>query len=152
MARLTREQRIRGMEEAFSSLRLSGLEPSAAARQDAEDYVEGRRSLDEIIRDVVARHQRLRAEIWMEESGRVEPIQPGEVALYMRWITVRARLETALGEQSRLPAPLAAYAVDHVGALNVRAIRVLREEYGVSSEPSAEDLLLLLQMDDSPSP
>lgn len=73
------------------------------------------------------------------------------VALYWRWVAVRRRLETVLGEQSRLPAPLASHAVDHVGALNVRAARILRKEYGVSSEPSAEDLLPLLEIDDAPS-
>ncbi|GAA2073837.1 antitoxin VbhA family protein [Microbacterium hatanonis] len=53
---LTPDQRRRGVEEAFASLRLDGLKPTAAALQDAEDYIEGRRTLDEIIADVVARH------------------------------------------------------------------------------------------------
>lgn len=55
---LTKKQRRAGVEESFASLRLEGMEPTRAAKLDADDYVEGRRSLDEIIKDVVARHTR----------------------------------------------------------------------------------------------
>lgn len=53
---LTPEERRRGVEEAFASLRLDGLKPTAAALRDAEDYIQGRRTLEEIITDVVRRH------------------------------------------------------------------------------------------------
>lgn len=55
---LTEDQRRHGVEEAFASLRLAGLNPTPAALRDARDYIEGRRSLDELIGDVVARHTR----------------------------------------------------------------------------------------------
>jgi hypothetical protein len=51
---LSPEERRRGVEEAFASLRLDGLQPTAAALRDAEDDIEGRRTPDEIIADVVA--------------------------------------------------------------------------------------------------
>lgn len=55
---LAPEERRRDVEEAFASLRLDGLKPTEAALRDAEDYIEGRRTLEEIITDVVARHTR----------------------------------------------------------------------------------------------
>lgn len=55
---LSKAQRREGVEEAFASLRLDGLRPSPAAQQDAEDYIEGRRTLDEVIEDAIARHTR----------------------------------------------------------------------------------------------
>jgi hypothetical protein len=58
MAPLTRDQRAQGVAESFATLRLSGLEPSPAAIRDADDYIEGRRTLEEIIDDVIARHRR----------------------------------------------------------------------------------------------
>ncbi|MBT9405175.1 antitoxin VbhA family protein, partial [Salmonella enterica subsp. enterica serovar Typhimurium] len=42
----------------FHSCRLDGLQPSRAAICDGWDYIEGRRTLDEIIEDVVRRHTR----------------------------------------------------------------------------------------------
>lgn len=54
----TREERLSGVLEAFHSLQLSGLRSTPAAVRDAWDYIEGRRSLDEIIDDVVRRHTR----------------------------------------------------------------------------------------------
>lgn len=55
---LNERQRRAGVAESFATLRLEGIEPSLAAKSDADDYVEGRRSLDEILADVVARHTR----------------------------------------------------------------------------------------------
>lgn len=58
-----REERCRGVLEAFASNRLAGLPPpSPAAIQDAWDYIEGRRTLDEIIHDALLRHARGDAE------------------------------------------------------------------------------------------
>lgn len=54
----TREQRLRTTAEALHSGVLDGLKPSPAAIQDAWDYIEGRRTLDEILDDVVRRHTR----------------------------------------------------------------------------------------------
>ena len=55
---LTKEQRRAGVAESFATLRLEGMQPTPAAERDADDYIEGRRTLDEIIVDVVARHTR----------------------------------------------------------------------------------------------
>lgn len=54
----TREERLRTTAEALHSGVLDGLKPSPAAIQDAWDYIEGHRTLDEIIDDVVRRHTR----------------------------------------------------------------------------------------------
>lgn len=54
----SREERLNGVLEAFHSCRLDGLRPTRAAIRDAWDYVEGRRTLDELIEDVVRRHTR----------------------------------------------------------------------------------------------
>lgn len=54
----SREERLNGALEAFHSCRLDGLHPTPAAIRDAWDYVEGRRTLDELIEDVVRRHTR----------------------------------------------------------------------------------------------
>jgi len=45
MGELNREQRRVGVDEAFASLRLDGHVITDAARSDADDYIEGRRSL-----------------------------------------------------------------------------------------------------------
>ena len=82
----------------------------------------------------------------------MEPLQPGEEAMYRRWVRIRSRLEAVLGEQSPLPAALAAYAVDRSDGINLMAVSVLREEYGADSEPSAEELMLLLAEARDPSP
>ena len=74
----------------------------------------------------------------------VEPVQPGEEALYRRWVTIRTRLEVTLGEQSKLPPALAAYAVGRPGHLRLLAVEILRDEYGVDGEPLAKELLPLL--------
>ncbi|SDH40612.1 antitoxin VbhA family protein [Microbacterium sp. 77mftsu3.1] len=55
---LTKQQRRTGVAESFATLRLAGMQPTSAAERDADDYIEGRRTLDEIITDVVARHTR----------------------------------------------------------------------------------------------
>ncbi len=54
-----RNKRFVGALEALHSGRLDGLPTSPAAIRDAWDYVEGRRTLDEIIEDVVIRHTRI---------------------------------------------------------------------------------------------
>lgn len=77
----------------------------------------------------------------------MEPLQPGEEEQYQQWVRVRSRLEAALGKQSRLPAPLAAYAIDHAGRMRVSAVKVLRDEYGVPSDPTAEELMPLLDIE-----
>lgn len=56
--RRTRQQRLDGVLEAFHSCRLDGLTPSRAAVRDGWDYIEGRRTLDQLIEDVVRRHTR----------------------------------------------------------------------------------------------
>lgn len=55
---LAREKRTKGVAEALHSGVLDGLSPSPAALQDARDYVDGRRTLEEIIDDVRRRHTR----------------------------------------------------------------------------------------------
>lgn len=55
-----RKRRRASVEKVFDDFRLDGLTPSPAALRDAEDSIEGRRTLDEIIKDVVDRHTRTR--------------------------------------------------------------------------------------------
>lgn len=62
-----RDRRRASVEKVFDDFRLDGLAPSPAARRDAEDYIDGRRTLEEIIEDVVSRHTR-----------RNEPMSPVE--------------------------------------------------------------------------
>ncbi|MCI1017348.1 antitoxin VbhA family protein [Microbacterium sp. C5A9] len=52
------ERRRRSVQRTFDDLRLDGLRPSHEARVDAEDYISGRRTLDELIERVVQRHAR----------------------------------------------------------------------------------------------
>ncbi|MFF1540669.1 antitoxin VbhA family protein [Microbacterium sp. NPDC058269] len=52
----TREQRLNGVLEAFHSCHLDGLQPSPDAIRDGWHYIEGRRTLDELIQDVIRRH------------------------------------------------------------------------------------------------
>lgn len=52
----TRQERLNGVLEAFHSCQLDELRPTRDAVRDGWDYVEGRRSLDEIIEDVIQRH------------------------------------------------------------------------------------------------
>ncbi|WP_060921113.1 metallophosphoesterase [Microbacterium paraoxydans] len=58
--RLTRAQRINGAAEALHSGVLDGLKPTPRALRDAEDYVNGVRSLEEILEEVRRRHTRTR--------------------------------------------------------------------------------------------
>lgn len=53
-----KDRRRASVERVFDDFRLDGRAPSPAARRDAEDYIEGRRTLEEIINDVVSRHTR----------------------------------------------------------------------------------------------
>lgn len=56
--RLTREQRMNSVAESLHSGVLDGLKPTPAALRDAQDYIDGLRSLEEIIEDVRRRHTR----------------------------------------------------------------------------------------------
>lgn len=69
--------------------------------------------------------------------------------LYQQWRAVRLRLLAALDPRSSLAAPLSAYAVDHAGPLRLDEIQKLRDEYGITADPSAEELMPLLPLDDS---
>lgn len=75
----------------------------------------------------------------------MDDLDPGEEKLYRQWVRIRLSLEARLGKQSGLPAPLAAYVIDHAHDLKLSHVRILREEYGAPSEPQAEELLPLLQ-------
>ncbi|MFJ4175378.1 metallophosphoesterase [Microbacterium sp. NPDC089696] len=57
-SRRTREQRMNSVAEALHSGVLDGLKPTPAALQDAQDYVDGVRTLDQLIEDVRRRHTR----------------------------------------------------------------------------------------------
>lgn len=54
----TRREREDGVAESFATLRLEGMEPTEDVIRDAEDYIEGRRTLDELLDDVVSRYTR----------------------------------------------------------------------------------------------
>lgn len=56
--RRTREQRANSVAEALHTGVLDGLKPTRRALQDAQDYVDGVRTLDEILDDAVRRHAR----------------------------------------------------------------------------------------------
>ncbi|WP_251443306.1 metallophosphoesterase [Microbacterium sp. USTB-Y] len=55
---LERERRMKSVAESLHFGALDGKKPSPAATQDARDYVNGRRTLDELIEDVRRRHTR----------------------------------------------------------------------------------------------
>lgn len=55
---LERERRMNTVVESLHSGILDGKTPSPAALQDARDYINGRRTLDELIEDVRRRHTR----------------------------------------------------------------------------------------------
>lgn len=55
---LAREKRAKSAAEALHSTALDGLAPTPDALRDAQDYIDGRRTLDEIIEDVRRRHAR----------------------------------------------------------------------------------------------
>ncbi|QDE35598.1 metallophosphatase family protein [Microbacterium foliorum] len=58
-ADIDRDRRIRNVAESLHEATLDGLKPTPQALRDAQDYVDGRRTLDEIIDDVVRRHTQL---------------------------------------------------------------------------------------------
>ncbi|MFD6817728.1 metallophosphoesterase [Microbacterium sp. NPDC060132] len=57
-ADIDRDWRIRNVAESLHDATLDGLKPSPQALRDAQDYVDGRRSLDQILEDVRRRHTR----------------------------------------------------------------------------------------------
>lgn len=57
-ADIDRDCRIRNVAESLHDATLDGLKPSAQALRDAQDYVDGRRTLEELIEDVRHRHTR----------------------------------------------------------------------------------------------
>lgn len=57
-ADIDRDWRIRNVAESLHDATLDGLKPTPQALQDARDYVDGRRTLDEILEDVRRRHTR----------------------------------------------------------------------------------------------
>ena len=57
-ADVDRDWRIRNVAESLHDATLDGLKPSPQALWDAQDYVDGRRSLEEILEDVRRRHTR----------------------------------------------------------------------------------------------
>ncbi|MGV2900117.1 metallophosphoesterase [Microbacterium sp. AGC62] len=56
--RWTREQRMKSVAESLHSGVLDGLKPTPQALRDAQDYIDGIRSLEEIIEDVRRRYTR----------------------------------------------------------------------------------------------
>lgn len=57
-ANIDRDWRIRNVAESLHDATLDGLQPSPQALQDAQDYIDGRRTLEEILEDVRRRHTR----------------------------------------------------------------------------------------------
>lgn len=57
-SRWTREWRMNSVAESLHSGVLDGLKPTPGALRDAQDYIDGARTLDEIIEDVRRRHTR----------------------------------------------------------------------------------------------
>lgn len=66
--------------------------------------------------------------------------------LHREWVIIRTRLDDVVDFRSGLAAPLAAYAVDHAGELDVQVVAQIREEWGLAFDPPAEDLLPLLSI------
>jgi hypothetical protein len=73
-----------------------------------------------------------------------------EEAVWHLWREVRLRIEAAVASRSMLAAPLAAYALDNVGHIDLDKVREIREEYGIVADPSAEELLPLLHIERFP--
>lgn len=65
--------------------------------------------------------------------------------LHREWALVRSRIAAVVDFRSGLAAPLAAYAVDRSGELDIRVIEQIRAEWGLPSDPPALDLLPLLE-------
>lgn len=57
-ADIDRDWRIRNVAESLHDATLDGLKPTPQALRDAQDYVDGHRTLDEILEDVRRRHTR----------------------------------------------------------------------------------------------
>ncbi|WP_431694248.1 metallophosphoesterase [Microbacterium maritypicum] len=57
-ADIDHDWRIRNVAESLHDVTLDGLKPSPQALRDAQDYVDGRRTLEELIEDVRRRHTR----------------------------------------------------------------------------------------------
>lgn len=57
-ADIDRDWQIRNVAESLHDATLDGLKPTPQALRDAQDYVDGRRTLDEILEDVRRRHTR----------------------------------------------------------------------------------------------
>lgn len=57
-AGIDRDWRIRNVAESLHEATLDGLKPTPQALRDAQDYVDGRRTLEELIEDVRRRHTR----------------------------------------------------------------------------------------------
>lgn len=53
-----RQERLNSVLEAFHSCQLDGLRPTRDAVRDGWDYIDGRRTLEELIEDVRRRHTR----------------------------------------------------------------------------------------------
>lgn len=56
--RVERERRAESVVRSMNSMAVDGLAPTPDALRDAQDYIDGRRSLDEILDDVRRRHTR----------------------------------------------------------------------------------------------
>lgn len=51
MSELNKEQRRHNVEQARANQRIEGLHPTPRLLKDEDDYIEGRRTIDEIIAD-----------------------------------------------------------------------------------------------------
>lgn len=57
-----RERRAASVAKSMDSMAVDGLQPTPDALRDASDYIDGRRTLEEIVEDVRRRHTRRREE------------------------------------------------------------------------------------------
>ncbi len=85
--------------------------------------------------------------LMFEEDG----LDEAEETLHQQWTAVRLRLQGVIDRRSVLDAALSAYAIDHAGDLRIEEVRAIRTEYGVATDPPAEELLLLLRITERPS-
>ncbi|SIT72548.1 hypothetical protein [Microbacterium sp. RU33B] len=72
--------------------------------------------------------------------------------LHEEWVEIRRRLDDVVDFRSGLAAPLATYAIEHIGELDIRVVARIREEWGLPVDPAAEVLLPLLFPGGHPSP
>lgn len=56
--RAERERRAASVAKSMDSMAVGGVAPSSDALSDAQDYIDGRRALDEVVEDVRRRHTR----------------------------------------------------------------------------------------------